>query len=162
LEPAKHSALALAVELRRGKATVGIAGQLLPALARGLDATAPVLVAEVGLDAFAPTASAGRFTELPKFPAVTRDIALVVPLALSHAQIEAVLRSAKEPLLVGIELFDVFTDPRGEKIPADQKSVAYALTYRSGERTLTAEEVAQAHQKLKERLKAELSVSLRE
>ncbi|MEI8233937.1 MAG: phenylalanine--tRNA ligase subunit beta [Verrucomicrobiota bacterium] len=162
LEPSTHPALALAVELRRGKETVGIAGQLLPALARGLDATAPVLVAEIGLDAFEPAPAAGRFTELPKFPAVTRDIALIVPASVPHAQIEAVLRSAREPLLAGIELFDVFTDPTGGKIPADQKSVAYALTYRSSERTLTAEEVAQAHQRLKERLKAELPLSFRE
>ncbi|MDD5349275.1 MAG: phenylalanine--tRNA ligase subunit beta [Chthoniobacteraceae bacterium] len=162
LEPASHPALALAVELRRGKETVGLAGQLTPARGRDLDATGPVLVAEINLDAFDPAPASGRFGGLPKFPAVTRDIAMIVPVAVPHAQIEAVLRSANESLLAGIELFDVFTDPKGEKIPADQKSVAYALTYRCAERTLTAEEVAQAHQRLKERLKAELAVSLRE
>ena len=160
--PAKHPALALAVEIRRGNTAVGLAGQLLPARARELDATAPVLVAEIDLDLFEPAPAARRFAELPKFPAVTRDIALLAPAEVPHGAIEAVLQSANEPLLVGVELFDIFTDPSGQRIPAGQKSVAYALTYRSTERTLTAEEVAEAHQRLKERLKAELSVSFRE
>ena len=161
-EPTTHPVLALAVELRRGDAVVGLAGQLLPGRARELDATAPVFVAEIDLDLFEASPSAKRFVELPKFPAVTRDIAMVAPASVPHGKIEAVLRNADEPLLVDVELFDVFTDPTGVKIPADQKSVAYALTYRSAERTLTADEVAQAHNRLKERLKAELSVSFRE
>lgn len=162
LEPTTHPALALAVEIRRGKQVVGLAGQLLPARARELDATAPVLVAEINLDLFDPAPAQRRFKELPKFPAVTRDIAMLVPTGVPHGQIESLLLAAKEPLLTGVELFDVFTDPTGAKIPADQKSVAYALTYRSGERTLTADEVAEAHTRLKERLKAELAVSFRE
>jgi len=162
LEPTTHPALALAVELRRGETVVGLAGQLTPARARDLDATAPVLVAEIDLDLFDAAPAMGRFVELPKFPAVTRDIALVAPADVTHGRIEAVLRGANEPLLVDVELFDVFTDPTGQRIPADQKSVAYALTYRSSGRTLTAEEVAEAHTRLKERLKAELPVSFRE
>ena len=162
LEPTTHPALALAVELRRGATVVGLAGQLTPARARELDAPAPVLVAEIDLDLFDAAPSMGRFVELPKFPAVTRDIALVAPAEVAHGRIEAVLRGANEPLLVGVELFDVFTDPTGQRIPVDQKSVAYALTYRSSGRTLTAEEVAEAHTRLKERLKAELPVSFRE
>jgi len=161
-EPASHPALALAVELRRGEEVVGLAGQLLPALARELDATAPVLVAEIDLDLFDPAPASRRFVEIPKFPAVTRDIAMLAPAEIPHGKIEAVLRSANEPLLADVELFDVFTDPTGQRIPADQKSVAYALTYRSTGRTLTAEEVAEAHARLKERLKAELTVSFRE
>lgn len=162
LEPTSHPALALAVELRRGDVVVGLAGQLLPARARELDATAPVLVAEIDLDLFAAAPASRRFVELPKFPATTRDIAMLAPAEVPHGKIEAVLRSANEPLLVGVELFDVFTDPSGQRIPADQKSVAYALTYRSSGRTLTADEVAEAHNRLKERLKAELAVSFRE
>ena len=161
-EATTHPALALAVELRRGDALVGIAGQLLPARARELDATTPVLVAEIDLDLFDAAPKGGRFVELPKFPAVTRDIALIAPAEVAHGRIEAVLRSANEPLLVNVELFDVFTDPTGQRIPSDQKSVAYALTYRSNGRTLTAEEVAEAHNRLKERLKAELAISFRE
>ena len=71
-------------------------------------------------------------------------------------------QTVKEPLLADMELFDVFADPSGARIPADKKSVAYSLTYRSTERTLTADEVNAAHARLKDRLKAELSVTLRE
>jgi len=161
-DPVSHPALALAVEIRRGKDVVGLVGRLSPARAREMDAIAPVLVAELDLEFFEPTPARTRFKELPKFPAVTRDIAMVAPASVPHGEIETVLRSANEPLLVNVELFDVFTDPTGQRIPVDQKSVAYALTYRSTGRTLTAEEVAEAHNRLKERLKAELAVSFRE
>ncbi len=161
-EPASHPALALAVEIRLGSKPIGLAGQLFPARARDLDTTAPVLVAEIDLDLLASVPARSRFQELPKFPAVTRDIAMLAPLGVPHGTIEKVLLSSGEALLTKVELFDVFTDPTGEKIPSDKKSVAYALTYRSGERTLTTEEVAEAHTRLKERLKAELEVSFRE
>jgi phenylalanyl-tRNA synthetase beta chain len=161
-QPTTHPALALAVTIHAGEKVVGLAGQLPPARARELDAPAPVLVAEINLDAFEASPIRAGFTELPKFPAVTRDIAMVAPAGVAHGQIEAVLLGANEPLLAGVELFDVFTDPSGQRIPADQKSVAYALTYRSASKTLTADEVAAAHQRLKERLKAELAVTFRE
>ena len=161
-ETISHPALALVVEIRCGDTVVGLAGQLLPARARDLDAPAPVLVAELELDLLDRAAARMRFTELPKFPAVTRDIAMIAPADIAHGRIEAVLHGANEPLLVGVELFDVFTDPSGVRIPSDKKSVAYALTYRAVERTLTADEVAAAHQRLKERLKAEVAVTFRE
>jgi phenylalanyl-tRNA synthetase beta chain len=74
----------------------------------------------------------------------------------------SVLRSAGESLLTDVELFDVFTDPTGVRVPADRKSIAYSLTYRSPERTLTTDEVNAAHARLKERLKSQLGVSPRE
>jgi phenylalanyl-tRNA synthetase beta chain len=110
----------------------------------------------------APPDVAKTYREIPRFPAVTRDIAMLAPLALAHESVAATLAKASEPLLVGVELFDVFTDETGAKIPSDQKSLAYSLTYRSPERTLTAEEVTVAHAKLKDRLRVELGVSLRE
>ncbi|MCE9610658.1 MAG: phenylalanine--tRNA ligase subunit beta [Chthoniobacter sp.] len=160
--PDTNPALALALVIHVAGRPVGFAGQLWPKDARALDATAPVLFAEIDLGALPPATSAPRYREIPRFPATTRDIALVAPLALPHAEISSVLQKASEPLLAGVELFDVFTDPTGAKIPADKKSLAYSLTYRSPERTLTADEVNAAHAKLKERLKSELAVSLRE
>ena len=65
-------------------------------------------------------------------------------------------------LLASVELFDVFTDPTGARVPADKKSLAYSLTYRSSDRTLTTDEVNAAHARLKERLKTALAVTLRE
>ena len=160
--PDTNPALALALAVHVGGRPVGFAGQLWPKDARALDATAPVLFAEIDLGALPAASTAGRYREIPRFPATARDIALLAPLTLAHAEIESVLQKASEPLLAGVELFDVFTDPTGAKIPADKKSLAYSLTYRSPERTLTADEVNTAHAKLKDRLKSELAVSLRE
>jgi len=158
----ENSALTLALAIDVDGKRVGFAGQLWPKDARALDATAPVLFGEIHLDALTAQAAAGKYREIPRFPATARDIALLAPLDLTHAQIEQTLRGANEPLLAEVELFDVFADPTGVRVPTDKKSLAYSLTYRSPERTLTADEVNVAHARLKERLKTTLAVSLRE
>jgi phenylalanyl-tRNA synthetase beta chain len=160
--PTTNPSHALALEIKVAGRGVGIAGQLWPKDARALDAEAPVLFAEIDLELLPPVSDGKKYGELPRFPAVTRDIALIAPLSLPHAEIVAVLRSAGEALLVDVELFDVFTDATGVRVPADRKSIAYSLTYRSPERTLTTDEVNAAHARLKERLKTQLGVSPRE
>jgi phenylalanyl-tRNA synthetase beta chain len=160
-----NEGVALSLSVKVNGKPVGFAGQLWPAEARSLDADAPVVFAEIDLDALAKaesTSVAKRYNEIPRFPAVTRDIAMLAPLDLAHEAITTSLVSAKEPLLVGAELFDVFVDPTGAKIPSDKKSLAYSLTYRSAERTLTADEVNAAHAKLKQKLVSECKVALRE
>lgn len=155
-------ALSLAI-LVNGK-KVGTAGQIWPADARALDAEVPVVFASLDLASFWKAGGADmakKYREIPRFPATTRDIAMVAPLSLTHEAVAAALAGADEPLLAGVELFDVFTDASGAKIPADGKSLAYSLTYRSAARTLTADEVNAAHAKLKERLRA-LGAELRE
>ncbi len=160
--PDENSALALSLVVKVGGQSVGFAGQLWPKDARALDATAAVFFAEIDLSAQPAPTAAQKYREIPRFPATARDIALLAPLPLAHAEIVSVLRATKEPLLADIELFDVFADPSGAKIPADKKSLAYSLTYRSSDRTLTADEVNAAHARLKERLKTALAVTLRE
>lgn len=164
-ESEENPALALSLLVKVGEKPVGFAGQLWPADARALGAAAPVFFAELDLDAVggaSPGVRAKKYHDVPRFPAVTRDIAMVAPLTLSHATIMAAVERANEPLLANVELFDLFTDPTGAKIPADRRSLAYSLTYRSPERTLTADEVNAAHARLKERLTRELGVTLRE
>jgi phenylalanyl-tRNA synthetase beta chain len=160
--PEANAALALSLTIEAGTRRVGCVGQLWPKDARALDATAPVLFAEIDLDALPESPAARKYRDIPRFPATSRDIALVAPQRLPHAEIVSVLQKASEPLLAGVELFDVFTDPTGVRVPADRKSLAYSLTYRSAERTLTADEVNAAHARLKDRLKSELAVTLRE
>jgi phenylalanyl-tRNA synthetase beta chain len=164
-EHEENSALALSLVVKANAKPVGFAGQFWPADARALDAEVPVAFVEIDLAALWKAAApdvAQKYREIPRFPATSRDIAMLVPLTLKHAAIAAALAKAKEPLLAGVELFDVFTDATGAKVPSDKKSLAYSLTYRSPERTLTADEVNAAHAKLKERLKTELGVTLRE
>ena len=164
-EHGENPALAMSLTVMSNGKPVGFAGQLWPADARALDAETPVLFVEIDLTALwktAPPDVAKKYREIPRFPATSRDIAMLAPLPLHHESIAATLAKANEPLLAGVELFDVFTDPTGAKVPVDRKSLAYSLTYRSAERTLTADEVNAAHTKLKERLKADLGVALRE
>ncbi len=164
-EPHENPALALALTIKVAGKVVGHAGQLWPAEGRDLDTLAPIVFAEVDLGVLEKAAKEGiskRFQEIPRFPAVTRDLALLAPLELAHAQVEQVLKNANEPLLVGIELFDVFVDPSGAKLPVDRKSLAYSLTYRTSDRTLTADEVNAAHARLKERLASQLGAVFRE
>lgn len=159
-----NATVALSLVVKVNDKPVGSAGQLWPADARALDASTPVVFAEIDLTALAKAETqsiAKKYRDIPRFPATTRDIAMLAPLDLAHDRIATTLAGANEPLLAGVELFDVFTDASGAKIPADKKSLAYSLTYRSTERTLTADEVNTAHSKLKERLKS-LGVALRE
>lgn len=159
-EPSGNPAFALAVAVKLNGTVIGYAGQLWPAKARELDVDTPVAVAEVELPA--PATGEKKYSEIPKFPAVTRDIALILPQEVQHAKVMTVIQSAREPLLADVALFDVFTDDSGEKVPKGQKSLAYSLTFRSNERTLTAEEVNAAHARLKDCLRAELNVTFRE
>jgi phenylalanyl-tRNA synthetase beta chain len=161
--PAQDPGLALLAEIFLGDARIGRAGQLWPAKAREIDVTTPVLVAEIDLSALDAAAPGKRlYREIAKYPAVTRDMALIVPLATTHAQIAEILQAASEPLLESVELFDVFTDPTGERVAAEKKSLAYSLTYRAADRTLILNEVNAAHARLKDRLKAGLDVVFRE
>lgn len=146
----------------RGK-RLGMAGQIRPSEARQWDISSALLACEIDLEPlFQIGAQPAMYRELPRFPSVQRDIALVVPRAMEQGRIAEVFWAAQEPLLVSVDLFDVFTDPQGVRVPADAKSLAYALTYRAAERTLTTEEVSAAHSRLKDRLIAELGVSVRE
>jgi phenylalanyl-tRNA synthetase beta chain len=141
---------------------IGTAGQLHPSAARELGATSPILIAEFDLTAWRALApSATAVAPLAKFPGSTRDIAFLAPLALPYGEVRAAIESLREPLLESTSLFDLFTDPDGKKIPADKKSLAVSLSFRSPERTLTAEEVQSATDRIKIRLQETLGLEFR-
>jgi phenylalanyl-tRNA synthetase beta chain len=93
---------------------------------------------------------------------VTRDLAAVMPRSVGFGEVERVVKTAGEPLLAGLAPFDIFTDDSGVKLPADRKSLAFSLTFRSPERTLTTEEVNAACDRLRSRLRGELGIEFRE
>ncbi len=155
------SQLALSAELLAQGGRVGMLGQLAPVYARALGAIKPVLVGEIAL-AELQAIRHPAFQDIPKFPAVVRDIAVVCPIALPYGELESELRNANESLLGMIEPFDVYLDPSGEKLPADRKSIAISLTFRAPGRTLTSEEVNAACDRLKQQLKTKLAVDFRE
>lgn len=152
-----------AFEIRLHGTRVGIAGILHPSEARRLGAGAAVLAAEFDLAAWRAVLPDGFSTKpIPKFPASQRDIALVVREGLPFGDVRATLADANEELLESAELFDLFTDPAGVRLPADRKSLAISLTFRSSGRTLTAEEVNAATDRLKGRLREVLGADFRE
>ncbi|MCE9518659.1 MAG: phenylalanine--tRNA ligase subunit beta [Verrucomicrobia bacterium] len=141
----------LSAEVKRGSKTLGWIAQLHPARAREIDSRNPVYVAELSLSALQQgTQGAAKFTELPRFPGMTRDVALEVPADLPNAKIGEFFggQQKKEPMLTGAEVFDVFADPTGQKLASDKKSMAWRLTYRSPERTLESKEVDEAHARI--------------
>jgi phenylalanyl-tRNA synthetase beta chain len=154
-----HVDLALAAEVFSGDQGIGVAGQLSTKRTSAVDAPAPVFFAELNVEPITGAAQATKlFHEIERFPAVTRDIAMIVPEKLAHAQIVDEIQSVREPLLERVELFDLFTGELG----GARKSLAYRLTYRDRSRTLTNEEVTAAHAKIRERLRRELGAELRE
>src|SRR6266511_4370626 len=156
----QHANFALAVEITAGNQLVGLAGQLTNSLASTIDASGGVFVAEVSLDfPISGLGSRATFRELGKFPAISRDIAMIVPEDLTHERIWEVIFHPTEPLLERVEFFDLFA---GTEIGEGKKSLAYRLTYRDRSRTLTSEEVSAAHAKIRERLRSDLGAELRE
>ena len=146
--------------IQLGKFNLGELGQLMPALARKYDLRDAVLLAELNLDTILARRNPGRsFRNLPAFPAIRRDVAMLVPEATTHEAVLQLVKQAKPANLESVELFDVF---RGKNVPAGQKSMAYAFTYRSQEKTLTDAEVNAAHEKIVEQFKQRLQASLRE
>ncbi|MDX1681344.1 MAG: phenylalanine--tRNA ligase subunit beta, partial [Akkermansiaceae bacterium] len=160
--PREREGFALACDIKAGQQNIGVFARLLPARERELDFEAPVYVAELDLGKLRKLLTdIDQVEDLPQFPGSSRDAAMEMAASLPNADIEAVLDKLKEPLLVGYECFDVFSDPSGEKLPADRKSVAYRFTYRDAEKTLKAQQVDEAHQKVLEALKGKLKLSFR-
>jgi len=138
---------------------IGYGGQL----SVTTSATAPVLVAEIDLARIAQTKEDAKpFKEIDRYPEVTRDIAMFVGPKVTHAEILAAIASANEPLLEKVELFDLFMENDGKGMPEMKKSLAYSLTYRDKNRTLTSEEVSAVHARIRERLRNDVGAELRE
>jgi phenylalanyl-tRNA synthetase beta chain len=143
-----------------GKLPLGEMGQLSPVLARKSDLRDAVFLAELDLDQLlARRNPAKSFKALPQFPAIRRDVAMLVPETTTHEIVVQTVKKAKPANLENVELFDVF---RGKNVPAGQKSMAYAFTYRSQEKTLTDAEVNAAHAKIVEAFKSQLKALVRE
>jgi phenylalanyl-tRNA synthetase beta chain len=101
----------------------------------------PVFAAEFSLKCGLRRAAA-QFSPITNFPSVRRDLAFVVERTVKNEEILQAILSTKILELQLAVCFDVFQDDKGEKLTKEKKSLAYALTYRSSERTLTDKEVS--------------------
>jgi len=123
----------------------GHLGEVHPDLGDELDLDVRVVYGEIALDALSAIAAARGVPQsapLPRFPSVTRDVALVVDEAVEVARVVETLRGAGVALLEHVELFDVY---RGEGIGEGLKSLAFRVVYRDPDATLTDKKVEKAH-----------------
>lgn len=124
-----------------GDQEIGSLFELHPRAAAALDLPDRVAIGTVSTGPLYEAAAELRPAAVPRFPPVRRDVAVLVPEGTPAADVERAIRDAGRPLLEGAALFDVY---RGERIPDGTVGLAYALTLRDPERTLTDAEAGEA------------------
>jgi phenylalanyl-tRNA synthetase beta chain len=135
-----------AARLVRAGTELGWFGEVALATREVFDLPAPVFVAELSVTALAALpATAPKYEPLPRFPAVQRDLAIVVGGEIAAGEIEAAIRAMNLPLLTRITLFDVYT---GGQVGAGRRSLAWSLTFQAPDRTLTDAEVNRLHERI--------------
>jgi phenylalanyl-tRNA synthetase beta chain len=138
---------------------VGMLGAVHPEIAQTADLAGEVLLGELDftdLATYVPRRV--TLTPLPRFPAVTRDIAVVVDEAFLAGDIVEEVRALGQPQIESIRLFDCY---RGTPVPPGKKSLAYTIAYRAADRTLTDDEVNALHAAVRDRLGARFALEFR-
>lgn len=139
---------------------LGIMGEVHPDVASNYGIGDKVYCGEFFLDRLIEFSSREiQYSKPPKYPSTSRDIAMVVSESTPVAEIEKVIKEAGTEILRSVKLFDIY---RGIQVGAGKKSVAYSLTYRHDDRTLTDVETEEAHAKVVEALKNNLGASIRD
>jgi len=146
------------VQVQIGDKELGYLGQIAPE---------QDLVAELGQNIYALELDLGvlekssslQFQPIPKFPEIYRDISILVDRAVTSQKTADLILKTGSPLIQKVELYDHF---EGKKIQADKKSLTFALSFQSAERTLSDDEVNPLFEKIVQTLKSELGASLRE
>ncbi|MGL5152349.1 MAG: phenylalanine--tRNA ligase subunit beta [Clostridium sp.] len=138
----------------------GVLGEIHPDVSENYGIDVPVFVCELNLDVIYGASNLSRaYKALPKFPAVTRDIALLVDDELLSQEIEMTIRQTGGTLVEKVELFDIY---KGAQIPEGKKSIAYAIAYRDEQKTLTDKDVNKVHDKILRALQFKLGATLRD
>ncbi len=142
-----------------GEARIGIVGEVHPDVLSNFGIDEKCYLAEIDLlGLFNAQDTDIKYKALPKFPALTRDIAVLVDKTVAVGDLEATMIKASGALLESIKLFDVY---EGERIPEGKKSVAFAISFRSAERSLTGDEVNKVFNKIVKDLEYKNGAALR-
>ena len=149
----------LTIENRGGKKLIEM-GIIAKKLQKQFGLDAPVYYAELNWTALMKVIKKNEvlFTEVPKFPAVSRDLALLVDNSVEFAQIEQIARQTEKKLLKKVELFDVY---EGDKLPAGKKSYAVNFILQDEEKTMGDKQIDAIMQKLIANIKKQLGAELR-
>jgi len=155
-----HDGSVAGLAVQSGNTALGVLGVVANSKLRQFDIKQTVLFVDLSWEAIANIALKEKisYKELAKFPAVARDLALVVPKAVTYAQVEAAVQMVKLPKLIGIKLFDVF---ESEKLGADKKSMAVNFTFQDAEKTMTDADVETMMSKLMKIFEKELGAEIR-
>ncbi|MFP3866861.1 MAG: phenylalanine--tRNA ligase subunit beta [Desulfobacteraceae bacterium] len=138
---------------------LGFLGELEPEVGKQFDLKSPAWIFNLEFDRLSQVAQEfATFTPLPRYPAVYRDLALVLDDSISTAQVLSAIYRYGEPWVVEANLFDVYTGP---PIPDGKRSLAFHLCYQDHERTLTDHEVNQQHEALIQNLQRQFRAELR-
>ena len=136
---------------------LGVIGELHPRVLEAFDISGTAYLFEIDLTALLPfTAGRKMFQPVPRFPAIVRDMALVVDAKITHQEIQGIIKGFS--LVKQVSIFDVYA---GEQVPPGKKSLAYKITFQSPSHTLTDKEVDKVQQQILSKLSKELSATLR-
>lgn len=134
-------------------------GEVHPEVLENYDISKRAYLAEVNITKLVKYAKANKkYVEVPKFPAVERDIAVIVDKEVEVGQIEKIITKKAKKLLESMELFDIY---RNEKLGEDKKSVAYSLIFRDKNKTLSDEEINMVMGSIVDELEKALGATLR-
>jgi len=143
----------------RGNKVIATIGQIHPKVATAYGFNSPVYIADIDVEKLFNFANVEKhYKPLPKFPTTTRDYAFLVDRSLEAGAIEDVIRRAGGKLVEDVALFDVY---KGDKIPADKKSMAFRVTMRAQDHTLTVDEAEKISEKILAALAKQLGIALR-
>jgi len=158
-ETSTHSSLhpGQSADIYRGAVNIGSIGLLHPTLMKALDLTAKIYLFELQLSGLNEM-STPVFVDISKFPAIRRDVAIIVNETIPALQIQATISHAAGELLQSVTLFDVY---QGKGVPPAKKSMAFSLVLQHASRTLTDDEVANLMQRVYSALQETYAAELR-
>ncbi len=146
-------------DILAGEDTIGFLGEIHPEVADNYEIGTKVYVAVLDIEILAKMASFDvKYKGVAKFPAVTRDISLVMKKSILAGQVEEVIRQSGGKLLEDYHLFDIY---EGSNVGADEKSLAYSIRFRAKDRTLEDKDVTKVMDKILNKLES-LGVVLRQ
>jgi phenylalanyl-tRNA synthetase beta chain len=146
--------------IHAGEQEVGCVARILPEVLRKFGIKQDVFFFDFDLDALCQLKGVPKiFNPLPVFPAVGRDIAMLVPENVEAGGLVEAVLAAREPLIERCEVFDVY---QGDTLQSGMKSVAMSVTYRSPQKTLTEKNVEKVHMKIVNMLSSKFEGTLRE
>ncbi len=145
--------------LKVGIDTIATIGEVHPEVLANYDIEKRAYLAEINITKLVKYSRENKkYVEVPKFPAVERDIAMLVDEKIEVGQIEKIITKKGKKLLESIKLFDIY---RNEKLGENKKSVAYSLIFRDKNKTLSDEEINQAMESIIEELQKTIGAELR-